>query len=375
MDQIEVAEREVVFGWGAIHGAPARLSNLGKRPMLLAGEKSARRLGLLDQIVSGLREFGCTPVVCEGIRAEPDSAIVDDAADSARAHDCDSIIGIGGGSVLDAAKAVAATVRLERSSWDLTSWGRSDRKADADIPNPLPIACIPTVAASGSEVNGTGVLSNPSLDEKAVFYHERLIPSLSIVDPALTVTVSPDQTWNGAMDILAHGIEDYLSAETPKADKALKCGTLSRLVVEMALRAIQMPSDQKARTALARLAMAVWTDNYSGPDTPWTLHAMAHVVGAQLKLNHSSVITTLLPIWIEFIQARDPDRLVNFGITAGLKSREIYWPREVWSSDVGELAQKITDIYGDEGTMPGWPSLTRKDIVDILGRAVRGSGV
>lgn len=364
---------DVMFGWGAFKAAPGHLSRLGQHPLILTGGRSVRRLGYLDTLLDGLKEQNCSPVVFEGVDSDPTFEVVDQAARLAIAENCDFIIGMGGGSVIDAAKGVAAIAHNRVSAWDLTAWGRSDGKEPAAICATLPIAAIPTRAGSGSEVNGTGVLCNHTLQQKAVFYDDRLKPILAIVDPALTVTVDPVNTFTGAMDLIAHGIEDHFTQQSPDPGQGARCAKLVNSALTMAEKAIQFPQDKEARTALSNLALEVWDGTYNGPETPWQLHAIAHVVGARQRLPHGYSIAILMPAWLALIKDADASRFLNF--SQRLELSPLFLPAlpeliaAVWDSNV--MASEIIEIYGERGALPGWPKLTHREVELVLAQTLR----
>jgi alcohol dehydrogenase YqhD (iron-dependent ADH family) len=366
MDSTWAIGRTVVFGWDTFHLAPERIARVGRRPLILAGRSSARRLGHLSTLLTGLDEHGCAPVVFEGIASEPRSDVVDKAASLALREGCDVVVGLGGGSVLDSAKAVAATARTGTKAWDIVAWGRSDQCAPAECSDLLPVACIPTIASSGSEANGTGVLRHPSRREKGVFFDDRLRPCVAVVDPSLSITVDPLHTLAGAADIVAHGIEDWLTSECPDSAQELRCLELARTALEMAEQAARNLQSPLARTTLAHLAMDVWNGSFSGPETPWTLHAIAHVLGAWLEAGHSMTIAWLLPGWMTFIQEKKTGRLSDLWADVQSALPQLPYSASTVSWDPGDLADIVLGIYGEDGVMPGWPGLKKPEVARIL---------
>lgn len=359
----------ILFGWGVFSEGPRRIAQLGKRPLVLVGQRHARASGLLSAVLHELRQLGTQPVCVEGIGPEPRVDVVDQAAEVSRKERCDVVVGLGGGSVLDATKAVAAIAALNCSSWEITAWGRSDAAPPIDCGNPLPIVCIPTVTGTGSEANGTGVLVHPERSEKAVFFDDRLRPKVAVVDPALTVTVGPLRTWTGAVDIISHAIEDFLTQQVADEARRQRCSDVTREILEMARCAVVNPGDREARTRLARWAIDVWDGTYNGPDTPWTLHAVAHIVGARLQIAHGLAIAMLLPAWLELIRAHDPDRVWNVSLSPPTSVQICPWNTGPQDS-AGRLATEVVCTYGENGILPGWPGLGFQEIRDLLVQAM-----
>jgi alcohol dehydrogenase class IV len=339
--------------------------------MVIAGRNSARRLGVLELVLDGLRSAGCIPVLFEGVEAEADCTGADAAAAAARESRCDAVVGIGGGAVMDTAKAVAGVARSGAATWQLTSWGRIDGGIPIDVVDPLPVACIPTVAGSGSEANCRGVLVMKNPPTKAVYLNDRLQPSMAVVDPALTVTVDAERTWASAMDIMAHGLEDVLTREAPDPAQFVRCLGFALNVAWAALRCTVDPTDEQGRTALSWLAMEPWNGNYERDDTKWTIHAIAHVIGARYRLGHGFVMARLLPAWLNLVGRIDPSRFG--GYVPYLDSSMSRQPPEcVEEVDTGVVAQDVLAVHGEGGVLPGWPRLVPDDVRELVGFAFNG---
>ncbi|MGE0033835.1 MAG: iron-containing alcohol dehydrogenase, partial [Pseudothermotoga sp.] len=194
----------IVFGVGAIEKLPKFVKDLGKKAMIVTGRKSTKVTGLLDRVKGMLERVGIDVLVFDKVQPNPISDHVDEAAKIAIQHNADFIIGLGGGSPIDSAKAIAIAAAMKDSFWNYTSAG-GNKKPD----RALPVVAVPTTHGTGTEADPFAVITNPRTKEKVGIGYDVVFPKISIVDPSLMTSLPKDQTAYTSMDAFYHSLEAY----------------------------------------------------------------------------------------------------------------------------------------------------------------------
>ena len=198
----------LVFGAGELN----RLATIGlpgkKALIVVSAGGSMQRLGHIDRVRALLAQGGVTSVVFDAVRPNPVKSTVMDGASVCRQHECDFVVGLGGGSSIDTAKAIAITVAMGGDFWDYVSGGTGGGKA---VERALPVVAIPTTAGTGTEVDPWGVITNEQTNEKMGFGSPHIFPALAIVDPDLMMSVPPRLTACQGFDAFFHAAEGYIS--------------------------------------------------------------------------------------------------------------------------------------------------------------------
>ncbi len=201
-----------VFGAGSLNRLHKEALPGRKALVVISNGKSTRANGYLDRTLEQLCLAGVEAVIFDKVQANPLKDTVMEGAAAARAHACDFILALGGGSCMDAAKAMAIMATNPGDLWDYVLFGTGKRKP-VEVP-PLPLVAITTTAGTGSETDGGGVITNPETQEKtAVFDGLRLFPRLAVVDPELMCSVPPRFTAFQGFDALFHSTEGYISSK------------------------------------------------------------------------------------------------------------------------------------------------------------------
>jgi alcohol dehydrogenase len=199
----------ILFGQGALNKLRRQKLPGKKALIVISSGKSTRANGYLDRVEEELRAAGVESAVFDGILANPTMANVMAGAAAAREHDCDFIVGLGGGSSIDAAKAIAAMATNEGHYWDYVYGGTGG--AQRLKQSPLPLVAIPTTAGTGTEADNWAVISNEDTGEKVVFGNNQTFPVLAVVDANLMLTVPPQFTAFQGFDALFHSTEGYIA--------------------------------------------------------------------------------------------------------------------------------------------------------------------
>ena len=257
------------------------------RVLITYGGGSIRANGVYEQVKAALAgrhaaEFG-------GIEPNPDYDTLTRAVARMRAEKLDYLLSVGGGSVLDGTKFIAAAVPFQGEPWDLLA-------KEAPVTAALPIGCVLTLPATGSEMNTMAVISRRATGEKLAFGSPLLYPQFSVLDPETTFTLPPRQTANGVVDAFAHVLEQYLTypAAAPLQDRMAEAVLLS--LIEDGPRALANPRDYDARSSVMWSAtMALNGLIAVGVPQDWATHMIGHEITALHGLDHAQTLAVVFP--------------------------------------------------------------------------------
>jgi len=213
---------------------------------------------------------------------------------------------------MDAAKGIAITAKTGHSIWDYVYTGPG--KPQKKITGALPIVCIPTVAATGSEADSGGIISNWETHEKTGIWGDVLFPTVSIVDPELTITCPADYTADGGIDIISHVIESYFTGTSEAHLQDRFSESVIRTVIKYLPRAIRNGGDIEARAHLSWCSTVALSGLVnSGRGGSYPLHALEHVVSAHYDISHGRGLALLLPALMDYTISSRPEKYVELG--------------------------------------------------------------
>jgi alcohol dehydrogenase YqhD (iron-dependent ADH family) len=369
---------QVVFGWGMLAKAGKYIKPHGKRALIVTGKSSAKN-GYLQKLTAQLDELKIAHAVFDGVTPNPKSTEVDEAAKIAEENKCDLIIALGGGSIMDAAKGVAAVAKNGGGIWDYVYKGPGQKMKSFNVA--LPLIVIPTLAATGSELNSGAVISNPHTKEKTPFFNEAVYPKVAIIDPQLTVSVPYTSTVDGGIDVICHVLEMYLSTN---ADDYLQ-DQLALAITKTVIRALDIlkndPANQEARTQLfwaASLALSgVVNEGRSGE---FPMHAIEHVLSAHNdKLAHGRGLATILLQKIKFIEKLLPQKYAELAELLGGGDAYTLWQKWLATHQTGgglgeymqdlaveKLAEQVLTFSGTPDFLPDIKPLYKKDLIEFI---------
>lgn len=298
---------------------PGRLADLATTPHLPAGNKAmivigesgaVMGAGHLAKVQGFLGERGVRTVIFDKIRPNPESAQVDEGAEAARTLGVDFVLGLGGGSSIDAAKAIAFMARNEGKYWDYMPSGSGGRKAP-QAPG-LPLVAVPTTAGTGTETDPWTVISKTGGREKIGWGTDTTFPALSVVDPELTLTLGPRQTAYTGMDAFFHAVETFLSDRHQPMSDMLALEAV-HLVAHYLPEAVQEPRDPEARTILS------WASTAAGfcqsLSSCISQHSLEHALSAFYPaLPHGAGLTLLAPAYFSWLCDRAPERFADLSM-------------------------------------------------------------
>jgi alcohol dehydrogenase class IV len=291
---------QILFGVGAIDNLPSELTKLGMHRPLLVTDTGLAKTVIADRI----RQLIPRALRFSGVDPNPTEKNVLDGADFYKANDCDSIIGLGGGSPIDAAKAIRlkATHPLDLAEYDDNIGG--DAKITADLP---PLIAIPTTAGTGSEVGRSTVITIAATNRKTVVFSPFLIPNLAIADPALTAAMPAKITAGTGMDAFTHNVEAYLSKPFhPICDAIALSGC--KIVYEHLPRVMHNPNnlDSRGQMMIAAMMGAIAFQKGLG-----AVHSLAHPLSSEFGMHHGTSNAVLLPAVLEFNRSAVPERFAE----------------------------------------------------------------
>ncbi len=297
----------------AVDEIPKVLKQKGINSALLVTDKSIRSLGLTKHLEELMEEDGFTLAVYDQVEANPTVAQVEAARRLYLEHDCQALIGFGGGSSMDCAKAVGVLIarpdkNLEQLGGILKVWKKT----------PLMIA-VPTTAGTGSETTVAAVIVDPASGHKYAIMDFPLIPEYAVLDPEITRSLPKSITAGTGMDALTHAIEAYIGNSTTKQTRRESLRAV-RLIFANLEKAYENGNDTKARRNMLRasyLAGCAFTVSYVG-----YVHAVAHTLGGKYNVPHGQTCATVLPYVLEAYGASIYPQLKALSIAAGLCEME-----------------------------------------------------
>jgi len=323
----------IVFGEGAADQVGELLKHYGASTVLMVyGSGSIKKSGLYNRTMKHLQNAGIAVVELPNIEPNPRLSTVNKGIGLCREHGVDFILAVGGGSVIDSAKAIAAGALYEGDVWDFFT-------QKATIKGALPIGTILTLAATGSEMNGAAVISNWEEKLKRSFVSPHAFPKFSILDPTLTYSVPSNQTVNGSIDIMSHVFEQYfsLTANTPLQERF--CESILQTVIENVELALANPSDAAARANLMWCGtMALNGGMISvGMENDWASHDIEHEVSAIYDIPHGAGLAVIFPNWMKYVYKERVDRFAQYAI-------------RVWGINPAGLTDEAVALAGIDAT-------------------------
>lgn len=309
----------IEFGSGKEASIGEHLQRHGVRKVLLSyGSERIKREGLFHTVTQSLVKHGIEFVELGGIVSNPVLSKVREGIEVARAHDVDAILSVGGGSVLDSTKAIAAGARYSGDVWDLFV-------GKGTFTSALPIFAILTIAATGSEMNAYGVVTNEETQEKLSIGSDLTRPKVSILSPALMAGVSRDYLVYSAADIISHLIEVYFTATIQPRLQSRLVEALINTVIDTTRALLKNPADEAARGEFAWAATLAQNGlTFSGSaGFSYPNHAIEHSLSALFNVPHGAGLSVVMPAWMKWFQEQNKPQFERFAEHVfGLESAE-----------------------------------------------------
>jgi len=369
-------------GAGRISELPQACRELGMRAPLLVTDPGLAALSLIDHALLQCRDDGLKAGLFSAIKGNPTGLNVMDGVAAFKAGGHDGVIAFGGGSALDAGKAIALMVGQNRPLWDFEDIG--DNASRVDVAGMVPLVAVPTTAGTGSEVGRASVITDDAAHIKRIIFHPRMLPALVILDPQLSIGLPPKITAATGMDALSHSLEAYCSPLFhPMAEGIALEGI--RLVQQYLPRAVSKGSDVEARLQMLVASCMGATAFQRGLGA---MHALAHPLGALYDAHHGLLNAVLMPYVLQANRARiEPqmERLARYlnlakpGFTGVLDwvlhlRNEVGIPHSlseigIDDSRIDQIGQ-MAEVDPSAGTNP--ISFSASEYSQLFGRALRG---
>ncbi|MFK2827267.1 iron-containing alcohol dehydrogenase [Bacillus sp. B190/17] len=297
-----------IFGKGSINRLQAELAVYGKNILLVYGGGSIKRNGLYEEVLGKLNDDQVNVYELSGIEPNPRLAVVHKGVEICKKENIDFILAVGGGSVIDSAKAIAAGAKYSGDVWELISQGKPITEA-------LPLGTILTLAATGSEMNAGLVITNTDTNEKIDWHSQYVFPKFSICDPTYTTTVPRDQTVFGIVDMMSHILEQYFhNGEDSNLQDSFSEITL-KTIIETASKLLEEPENYDYRAKMMYAGtIALNGTLQSGYRGDWTAHIIEHAVSGIYHTPHGGGLAILFPIWMKYALASQPARFKQLAV-------------------------------------------------------------
>lgn len=336
------------FGKGQISILGETIRQYGGSKVLLAyGGGSIKANGVYDATIEQLKKAGLTYVELSGIQPNPRIESVEEGIRLYRENSCDFILGVGGGSTLDACKGIAAGVKYNGPVSDLFV----NESGLSPISTAAPLATILTMAGTGSELDMGAVITVGADHKKKVMLHPLLNPRFSILDPVYTFTVPEHHTMAGVADILCHLMEQYFTPDSgARVQDRMNEGVI-KAVIEDAPKLLADPQDYDARANImwaSSMALAGFQFVLGKPSFPFPLHGMGHELSSMYDMTHGVTLALLTPAWMRFTMTVAPQHMPIFASFA----RNVFGIQEQDDAVAAEAGVKALEAFYAAIKMP-----------------------
>ncbi len=294
---------KILFGKGQIQSIAKEIP-AGSKVMLTYGGGSIRANGVHAQVLAALS--ACSVIEFGGIEPNPEYATLMRAVEIARAERVDLLLAVGGGSVLDGTKFIAAAIPFSGDPWDILASG-------AKVKSATPLASVLTLAATGSESNSFAVVSRRELDLKLAFSSPNVYPKFAVLDPETTFSLPPRQVANGVVDAFVHTMEQYMTFPVNAELNDRFAESILQTLVEVGPKTLANPADYNARATM------VWSATLAlngligcGVPQDWATHMIGHELTALYGIDHARTLATVLPHLLRVQAAQKREKLLQF---------------------------------------------------------------
>jgi alcohol dehydrogenase len=372
---------KLIFGKGQLEQLKTEIPRYGKKVLVVYGGGSIKRNGLYDKVMNLLNEINAQVYELPGVEPNPRITTARKGVEICKQEGIDLLLAVGGGSVIDCTKLIAAGAKYDGDAWDLVV-----RKAT--VQDALPFGTVLTLAATGSEMNSGSVITNWETNEKYGWGSPFTFPKFSILDPVHTFSVPRDQTIFGIVDMMSHVLEHYFHLEENTLFQDRMCESLLITVMETAAKLLEdLESYEHRATILYSGTMALNGILNMGYRGDWATHNLEHAVSAVYDIPHGGGLAILFPHWMKHNLNVKPERFKQlavrvFGVDPEGKSAEeaglegIQKLREYWNSigapsrlaDYNIDDSKIelmTDRAMVNGEFGNFTKLNREDVLAI----------
>lgn len=373
----------VVLGKNIEEKVAEFISLYGKKVLLHYGSNFTKKSGLIDKIGSYLKEAGIEYIEFGGVQSNPRVSLVRKGIKICRENNVEFILAVGGGSVIDSAKAIGIGIPYEGDVWDFY-------EGKAKVEESIPTGAIVTIPSAGSEASISTVITNEDGWYKKSIYHECICPKFALLNPELTVSLPSFQTSCGIADIMSHVMENYFTSVENADFTDRLCEATLKAVIRSGRIVKEEPENYDARAEI------MWTGTFAqmgvlntGRRGDWASHQIEHELSGIYDVAHGAGMAVVFPAWMKYVYKKNLKRFVQFAtrvwdVDTGMYNsdekvaleginrlscffKEIGLPvnlmdLQIGADRFGEMANKATD----DSVIGELEKLSCKDVINIL---------
>lgn len=320
------------FGKGIVETLGKSVKRYSNKILLIYGKESVKKYGYYDEVVKQLTKAGIEWIEYGGIKPNPVIEDVRKAAAFGIENRVGAVLALGGGSVIDSSKIVAAAIATGIEPWDIVSWKTHPTSS-------LPLICVLTLAATGTEMNAAAVVQNEKTKEKLGYVNPLLFPKESFLDPQYTTTVPATYTTYGIVDLIAHALEAFYGEGEPSVIDKITLSIIKD-AMELASKLLVDLTNYELRAGImldATLALNGLT-SYGKTGGDWGVHAIGHEISLLFDTPHGATLSIAYPAWLQLQKNIIPERILAMG--KGLFN----------AVSVDESIKKLTDFFVSIGS-------------------------
>ncbi|MGZ4106979.1 MAG: iron-containing alcohol dehydrogenase [Tumebacillaceae bacterium] len=374
---------KLIFGKGQLEALRTELPQYGASKVLVVyGGGSIKRSGLYDNVMSILNEMGLSVFEMSGVEPNPRLTTAQRGVDICKTEGIDFLLAVGGGSVIDCTKAIAAGAKYEGDVWEII-------KDKVPFTEALPIGTVLTLAATGSEMNDVSVITKWDTQEKVGWGSPLVFPKFSILDPVNTFTVPLDQTVYGMVDMMSHTLEQYMShtKEVPLQERF--CESILQTVIETAPKLVADLQNYDYRATIMLCGTMAFNGTLDlGIEGDWGNHRIEHAISAVHDIPHGGGLAILFPNWMKYSIDENVQKFYQLATRVfhvdptGKTEREVglegierlraFWnsigaPSRLSDYGIGEDSiELMAEKAMFRGTFGGFHHLDKPDVIEIL---------
>ena len=365
------APTQVVFGEHSEEKVAELVKKYGGHKVLVHyGGKSAIKSGLLDKICNLLREGGLQVVLLGGVVPNPRLSLVHEGIALCRKEGIDFLLAVGGGSVIDSAKAIAYGVPYDGEVWDFYS-------GKAEATTCLPVASVLTIPAAGSEMSEASVITNEDGNIKVGYSNDISRPKFAIMNPRRTFTLPPYQTSAGVTDMMMHTMERYFSHEDDMLLTDAMAEALMRTVKECGEQVLSDPQNYQLRAQIMWAGSLAHNDlTGCGTVSDFATHCIEHELSATYGATHGAGLAAIWPHWAEYVLSENPTRFARFAVNVLGVANDFKSPERTARAGIAAMV----DFYHRIGMPANLPELigrpaTEEEIAEMAFKATHGKTI
>ncbi|RBW69645.1 iron-containing alcohol dehydrogenase [Bacillus taeanensis] len=297
---------KLIFGKDTEEAVGKEAVVYGKKLLLHYGGGSIKESGLYDRVVKSLHEQGIEIIELGGVKPNPRVSLVREGVKLCKENEINFILAVGGGSVIDSAKAIAAGVKYDGDVWDFFT-------GESVVTDCLPLGVVLTIPAAGSETSGGTVITNEEGWYKRATGHNSMRPQFAILNPELTYTLPSYQTACGITDMMAHILERYFTNEKNVDLTDRLCEAALKTIINHAHTVLEEPTNYNARAEIMLAGTVAHNDSLStGRIGDWGSHDIEHEISGIYDIAHGAGLAIVFPAWMKYVYKHDINRFVQF---------------------------------------------------------------